>query len=77
MLQTAIINLIYPVFPKAHNSKCQNLLFLWQIKQVNKSVKASLCIFIFFTLGTNGLGLIEYLLSFSWTFISHFFLYPR
>ena len=40
---------------KAHNSECHYLLFPLQIKPV-KSVKASMRIFIFCTLSTNGLN---------------------
>ena len=32
MLPTANTELFNPILPKAHNSECQNLLFLLQIK---------------------------------------------
>ena len=51
MLQGASTDLFNPLVPKAHNSECQNIIFLLQIKPV----KGSLRIFIFYTLGTNGL----------------------
>ena len=53
MLQEANkIDLFNPLVPKSHNNECQNLLFPLQIK----SAKASLRIFTFFTLRTNGLN---------------------
>ena len=54
MLQAANSDLFNPLVPIAHNSYCQNILFPVQIKPV-KSVKASLLIFTFCTLGTNWL----------------------
>ena len=53
MLQVANTDLFKNLVPKAHNSECQNLLFLYKL--ASKSVKASLRIFIIYTLGTNGL----------------------
>ena len=49
--QLTLAFLAHYVVPKAHNVEGQNLLFPLQIK----SAKASLWIFIFCTLGTNGL----------------------
>ena len=57
MLQAASTDLFNPLVPKAHNSECQNLLFPF-IKPVCQ-VKASLRIFIFCTLGTNGIYKID------------------
>ena len=37
MLQGANTDLFNPLVPKAHNSECQNLLFLLQINAVNES----------------------------------------
>ena len=39
MLQGANIDLFNPKGPKAHNSECQNLLFLSQIKPVKANLK--------------------------------------
>ena len=36
MLQVANTDLFNPVVPKAHNSECQNLLFLLKIKPVSQ-----------------------------------------
>ena len=55
MLQAANTGLFMSLVPNAHNSECQNLLIPLQIKLV-KSVKASLQISIFTTLGTNELS---------------------
>ena len=62
MLQAAITDLFNPLAPKAHNIKCQNILFPVQIKplksvKVSPSVKAIWRIFISCTLGSNGLTL--------------------
>ena len=54
MLQAANVDLFNLLVPKAHNSECQNLPFHLHSK-TSKSDKASLRIFIFCTLGTNGL----------------------
>ena len=53
MLQRASIDLFNPLVPKAHNSEGQNLLFPLQIKSASQ--ESYLAIFIFCTLGTNGL----------------------
>ena len=55
MLQAANTDLLNPLIPKAHSSEHQTLLFSLQIKPVWTPIKASLRIFIFCTLGTNGL----------------------
>ena len=52
MLQAANTDLLVP---KARNSQCQNLPFPLQIKPVNVN-KANWRIFIFCTLGNNGLN---------------------
>ena len=39
MLQAAKTDLFNPLVPKAHNSECQNLLFLFQIKPVKVNLK--------------------------------------
>ena len=57
MLQAANTDLFNPLVHKAHNSGCQNLQFLLQIMPVRASWSYSLRIFIFCTLGTNGLRL--------------------
>ena len=55
MLQAANTDFFNPIVPKAHISECQNLLIPLQLSQ-SKSVKASLRIFISWTLGINGLS---------------------
>ena len=55
MLQRANTELFNPLVPKAHNGECQNLLLPLQIMPV----KVSYRIFIFCTLGTNGLRTIS------------------
>ena len=52
MLQGAYTDYYIPVVLKAHSGECQNI----QISlEINNKLKVSLQIFIFCTLGTNGL----------------------
>ena len=55
-IRTVQLDLCNTLFPKAHNSECQNLPFPWEIKPVQVSLKLSWRIFGFFTFGTNGLS---------------------
>ena len=48
MLQAANTDLFNPLVPIAHNSECEIYYFLYKLRQ-EKSVKASLRIFIFCT----------------------------
>ena len=56
MLQSASNDLFNPLVPKAFNSECQILLFLFQIKAVKVNLKQNWQIFRSFTFGTNGLN---------------------
>ena len=56
MLQAANNDLFNPSVPKAHNCVSNIGTISLQIKPVNLSVKASLLIFIFYTLGANRLS---------------------
>ena len=53
MLQAANTDLFNPLVPEAFNSECQNMLFPLQIEPAKE---ASLRIFIFCSLVTNGLN---------------------
>ena len=46
MLQPAITDLFSPIVPKAHNSECQNCVFLYKLSEVKVS-ESHLRIFIF------------------------------
>ena len=57
MLQAANTDLFNPVVLKARNCECQNLIFLLQNKPLKVNLELNWRIFIFCTLGTNGLTL--------------------
>ena len=57
MLQSANTNIFILLAPITHNSECQNLIFPLKIKPVKVNLKCNWRIFIFFTLGINGLNL--------------------
>ena len=55
MLQSANTEICNPLGTKAYNCECQNLPYNLQIKQVKVNLKLNWRIFMFCTLGTNGL----------------------
>ena len=55
MLQSAKTDLFNPLVPKAHNSECQNLIFLIQTKPIQVKISLRILYFLHPRLGTNGL----------------------